>query len=218
MNQMLSALVVTSVLLATSPLSGGQTPPHKPGMHAQKSISAQELALRQDMRMLWTDHVVWTRDYIVAAVGDRPEAKAAAARLLKNQEDIGTAIAGFYGKAAGDSLTTLLKEHITIAVDLIDAAKAKNDAAFQAANMKWQANADAIAAFLSKANPNWPKATVLELMNVHLSTTTAEVQARLKGDWEGDVRAYDAVYGHILKMADALSDGIVKQFPEKFAA
>jgi hypothetical protein len=23
--------------------------------------------LRQDMRKLWTDHVVWTRDYIIAA-------------------------------------------------------------------------------------------------------------------------------------------------------
>jgi hypothetical protein len=30
------------------------------------------------------------------------------------------------------------------------------------------------------------------------------------------VRAYDAVYDHILHMSDALSDGIVKQFPEKF--
>jgi hypothetical protein len=31
------------------------------------------------------------------------------------------------------------------------------------------------------------------------------------------VRAYDAVYDHILKMAGALADGIVKQFPDKFA-
>jgi hypothetical protein len=30
------------------------------------------------------------------------------------------------------------------------------------------------------------------------------------------VRAFDRVYDHILAMADALSLGIVKQFPEKF--
>jgi hypothetical protein len=30
------------------------------------------------------------------------------------------------------------------------------------------------------------------------------------------VRAFDAVYGPILKMADALTDGIVKQFPNRF--
>jgi hypothetical protein len=35
---------------------------------------------------------------------------------------------------------------------------------------------------------------------------------------DADVRAYDAVYNHILMMADALSDGIVKQFPGTFKA
>ena len=172
--------------------------------------------LRQDMRKLWTDHVVWTRDYIIAAVGDQPDATAAANRLLKNQEDIGGAIAGIYGKPAGDQLTTLLKEHITIAVELIKAAKAGDSPAQQKADARWQENGVAIADFLSKANPNWPRAALVDMMKKHLSTTTNEVVARLKKDWEGDVKAYDEVYNHILMMADALSDGIVKQFPEKF--
>ena len=49
-----------------------------------------------------------------------------------------------------------------------------------------------------------------------LSTISTELVARLTKDWPGDVKAYDAVYDHILHMSDALSDGIVKQFPEKF--
>jgi hypothetical protein len=170
------------------------------------------------MRKLWTDHVVWTRNYIVAAVGDQPDAQAAAARLLKNQEDIGSAIAGFYGKAAGERLTTLLKEHITIAVDLIKFAKAGDKASQQRADANWHRNAEEIADFLSKANPNWPKAALSDMMNTHLSTTTDEVVARLTRNWDADVRAYDEVYGHILMMADALSAGIIKQFPAKFGA
>src|SRR5262245_37308740 len=90
--------------------------------HHGSSVSPA-VALRQDMRKLWTDHVVWTRDYIVAAVGDQPDAPAAAARLMKNQEDIGAAVGSIYGKEAGDKLTALLKDHIGIAVDLIKAAK-----------------------------------------------------------------------------------------------
>ena len=174
--------------------------------------------LHQDMRKLWTDHTVWTRDYIVAAVDDRPDAQAAAARLMKNQEDIGNAVASFYGAPAGQQLTALLKQHIAIAVDLIKAAKAGDQAAQKQASDKWQQNALDIATFLSKANPNWPKDALVNMMKAHLSTTTDEVVARLKHDYAADVRAYDAVYDHILMMADALSDGIVKQFPDKFRA
>ena len=176
------------------------------------------MQLRQDMRKLWTDHTVWTRDYIVAAVADHPSATAAAARLLKNQEDIGNAVGSIYGKAAGDKLTALLKEHITIAVDIIKSAKAGDKASQQQAEAKWKNNGDDIADLLAKANPNWPRATLAEMMRKHLSTTTDEVVARLTGNWDADVKAYDAVYHHMLMMADALTDGIVKQFPDKFGA
>jgi hypothetical protein len=183
---------------------------------SQGGMSSAAVNLRQDMRKLWTDHVVWTRDYIIAAVANQPDQKAAADRLMKNQEDIGNAVAGYYGAAAGDTLTSLLKEHISIAVDLINAAKAGDNAGQKQANDKWQQNAESIADFLSKANPNWPRATLVDLMKMHLSTTTNEVVARLHKDWDGDAKAFDEVYAHILKMSDALSDGIIKQFPEKF--
>ena len=101
---------------------------------------------------------------------------------------------------------------------LIKAAKVDDKAKFQAADSKWNANAEQIADFLSKANPNWPKATLVDMMKKHLSTTSAEVVARLHKDWNGDAKAFDEVYNHILMMADALSDGIIKQFPAKFSS
>ena len=179
--------------------------------------STSERGLRETMRKLWTDHVIWTREYVVAAVAGTPDAAAAATRLLRNQEDIGNAVVPFYGRQAGDRLTALLKEHITIAVDLIAAAKSSNQPGFDAANRKWNQNASEIASFLAKANPNWPAAALTEAMNMHLETTRREVVARLQKNYEEDVRAFDAVFEHILHMADVLSDGIVKQFPEKFA-
>jgi hypothetical protein len=205
-----TSLIALSALVAAVPSAFAQE-------HQTHSVQQPAVALHQDMRKLWTDHVVWTRDYIVAAVADQPDATAAAGRLMKNQEDIGAAVAQFYGKAAGDRLTTLLKEHISIAVDIIKAAKAGDTASQQAADAKWHRNAEAIADFLAKANPNWPRATLVSMMKVHLATTTDEVVARLTKNWDADVRAYDNVYDHILMMADALSDGIVKQFPENFS-
>ena len=172
--------------------------------------------LKQDMRKLWTDHVVWTRDYIIAATEKQPGATAALNRLMKNQEDVGNAVGSIYGAAAGRQLTTLLKDHIAIAGDVVKAAMAGDKAGQKAADGRWRENATQIADFLSKANSNWPRATLVDMMNMHLSTTATELTARLNKDWDGDVKAFDAVYDHILHMSDALSDGIVKQFPEKF--
>ena len=102
----LQSAVVVVCCLALQPVA--QTP-SQPSAHGKSAESPGVIALKQDMRKLWTDHVVWTRDYIVAAIGDQPDAQAAANRLMKNQEDIGNAIAIYYGAPAGQDLTILLK-------------------------------------------------------------------------------------------------------------
>ena len=50
----------------------------------------------------------------------------------------------------------------------------------------------------------------------HLEFTTGEVVSRLKKNWAADVAYYDKCHMHMLLFADALTDGIVKQFPNKF--
>ena len=88
-------------------------------------------------------------------------------------------MATYYGDAAGKQLTTLLKEHITIAVDLVTAAKGGDQAGQLQADGRWQKNAEQIGDFLAKANPHLPRAAVVDMMKMHLTTTSAEVVARL---------------------------------------
>ena len=170
------------------------------------------------MRKLWADHAIWTRQYIIAAVAGTKDADAAAGRLLKNQEDIGSAIVPYYGRPAGEALTALLKQHIMIAVDLVAAAKAGDSAGFAQHDKRWSQNVEQIADFLSKANPNWPKKAVLDLLELHLSLTKAEAVARLSNDWPADVKAFDDIFTEIMTVSDALADGIVKQFSSRFQA
>lgn len=175
-------------------------------------------AFHDAMRKLWIEHVTWTRLFIVSASADLPDKDATTQRLLQNQTDIGNAVAPFYGKAGGDKLTSLLKEHILIAADLVGAAKAGNTAKADSVNEKWRANATDIANFLHSANPKyWPAATLQSAMFAHLDQTLAEATHRLKGDFAADVKDYDAIEHHILGMADILSDGIIAQFPQKFS-
>jgi hypothetical protein len=195
------------LLLGFSPLQAQMDMNHKTSKSEQ---------LRTAMHKLWEDHIVWTRNVILNIMDDLPGTEQAVNRLLQNQDDIGNAVKPFYGEAGGKELTRLLREHITVAADLLKAAKEGNNSAFETANKKWIANADEISGFLGKANPNWKLEDMKKMMHDHLTLTTEEAVARLKKDYAADVKAYDKVHEEILLMADMLTGRIIKQFPAKF--
>jgi hypothetical protein len=181
------------------------------------TISKKVFALRQEMRRLWEEHVTWTRLAVISLTTDSPDTKATVGRLLKNQVDIGNAVKPYYGAAAGKQLTTLLREHILIAADLIAVARKGDQAGLTSEQARWRANADRIATLLSTANPrSWKLGAMKAMMGDHLRLTTNQVVARLQRNWAADVRAYDRIHLQALHMADMLSAGLVKQFPARF--
>jgi hypothetical protein len=183
---------------------------------AAASARTNRAGFHDGMRQLWEDHIVWTREFIVSFAAGAPDLPAVTDRLLRNQDDIGDAIKPFYGDAAGEALSGLLREHIVGAAALLDAAKNGGDVA--AASAAWYANADAIAEFLAAANPRaWPLDEMKAMMKDHLDLTLSEGIARLQGRYADDIAAYDQIHAQILHMADMLSDGIIAQFPSRFA-
>jgi hypothetical protein len=219
------AAAATTTVLAVSGAGAEQTgDAYATGGHsavahgsAAAGLNAKQLAFHDGMRKLWEDHITWTRLAIVSFAGDLPDLQATEDRLLANQTDIGDAIKPYYGDAAGNQLAALLQDHITGAAALLMAAKSGDQAKLKTASDAWYANGNAIAAFLNKANPNaWPLATLQDMMKMHRDTTVAEATANLKGDYTADVAGYDAVHEHILHMADALSDGVIAEFPQQF--
>ena len=208
-------LIVAALALAL----GGLATVLSPSTHQHYAAAASRAdrdAFHDAMRQLWEDHIVWTRMAIIGIVDDRPDQSFAVERLLQNQDDIGDAIKPFYGEAAGEALSALLREHIVGAADLLVAAK--TGVGFEAAHEAWYANGAEIGAFLADANPrNWDRAEMQAMMADHLDLTLAEAVARLQGDYAADVAAYDEIHVQILHMADMLSDGIIAQFSGGFA-
>jgi hypothetical protein len=217
----LAGLVATASAVLALALAGGHAAQGHSGDHAEvaktNGVSAQQAALHDNMRRLWEDHITWTRLFIVSASADLPDTPATTRRLLRNQDDIGDAIKPFYGHAAGKRLTTLLKEHITVAAALLAAAKAGDQGAVEDQSRAWYRNADEIADFLAKANPdNWPRKEMRSMMSEHLDLTLTEAVAHLEQRHRVDIRTYDRIHRQILEMADMLSDGIAAQFPKRF--
>ena len=72
-----------------------------------------------------------------------------------------------------------------------------------------------IATFLSGANPNLPKDVLLGLLTTHVGHHAAQVDEIMKGDMQSEAATWKAMQGHMNVIADALADGIAKQFPNK---
>ncbi|WP_312114230.1 glycosyltransferase [Brevibacillus reuszeri] len=213
---MKSILIVLCLALLGSPLSvqakeGSGDPPQQ-----QQGIKPKEIKLQGDMRRAWIDHVIWIRAYIVSALAGLKDQDKVLARLMKNQEDIGNIFKPYYGEEASNKLTALLKEHISIAGKIVEATKKNRQADLKKYNAEWYKNADDIAKFLSSANPNWTEQELKDLLYKHLELLTEMIQARAKKDWDGDIAAFDKGEDHIITLADVLTEGIIKQFPNQF--
>lgn len=212
-GQLLAGAGVAAAGMAGLPLLGQPPEARAEGLAAGAAADS----LGKAMRKLWEQHVWWTRLYIVSFAKGLPETNATAQRLLRNQIDIGNAIKPFYGNAAGNQLTALLKQHILGAVAVLTAAKAGNTTKANQATTAWYANADQIATFLHNANPiHWPLASMRGMMHRHLTLTLQEATAELHGKSTASIAAFERVENEILRMADMLTTGIIAQFPNRF--
>jgi hypothetical protein len=212
--------IVTGLLLALTTTSHDHADAAEGHGHGQTSAALTtdaQVVFHDQMRKLWEDHVTWTRLAIVTFADGSSGFNATAGRLLQNQADIGDAIKPFYGDAAGNQLTSLLHDHITIAVELLQAAKSGDTAAFNDADTRWYANGNAIADFLSSANPRyWSDDLMRSMMKTHLDQTLEEAADELGGKYADSVTEYEAIHLHMLDMADLLSNGIMRTFPQRF--
>lgn len=172
-------------------------------------------AFRKSMRKLWTEHIVWTRAYIVAALSGAPDTADTERRLLRNQAEIGAAFVPYYGEEAGAKLSQLVKEHILIASDVVAALKKKDAAKLRIADKRWHENAVEISVQLNSMNPSWSVESYVSMLNAHLALTNKLAAARLLKRWPEDIAAFDELYAHMMLMADDLAEGVIKQFPEK---
>jgi hypothetical protein len=206
--------VAVTVTAACSRPRGSELPPQT-GDAVRRAAAGAGTALRQDLRKLWTDHVIWMRAFIVSTAADLPDAQVASERLQRNQEEIGSLVGRHYGRSTGDQLTALLKEHVWSTVERLRATKIGDEGAQSRAEERAERNAAQMADLLSQANPNWSRGRIHELLRDRLAHVNEEIDFRIAGRWDADLKAFDASHKQILKLAEAFAEGIVRHYPEK---
>jgi hypothetical protein len=218
MPLVLGVLIAVAAMLTTLLPAYGNSRSHPSSMTMSMAapVNARQAALHTKMRSLWSQHMEWTYATVVAFAAGSPGLQPTINRLMRNQTDIGNAVKPFYGKAAGKHLTALLKTHIADAVPVLVAAKEGDAAALGTAVKVWYRNAKRIGDFLAKANPNWHKRAMEEMMKTHITQTIAYASDQLQGKYTKSIKDYGRAEAHMMTMSDMLSTGLIKQFPGRF--
>jgi hypothetical protein len=164
------------------------------------------------MRTLWEQHITWTRMTITSTVFNLPDVDLVVARLLRNPDDQGKALARYYGQQIGDQYAVVLKEHLTIAADLVKAALAGDNPKVEQLDKEWHRNADDLARFLSRVNPFINEQSMRKMFYEHLALTKLEAVCMITKNYTEEIAVYDQIESQALMMADTISEAVARQF------
>lgn len=171
-----------------------------------------QLQVSNANRRLWTEHVLWTRFFMISTAFSLPDLPFVTQRLLQNPHDFVAELCPLYGKQIAMRFDRLLTEHLLIAAKLVAAAKAGDAAEVEKQRKLWYENAEDIACFLASINPFWRERVWRDLLFDHLRMTENEAVQILTGQYEQSIKDFDDIQAEALQMADVMTCGMIRQF------
>ena len=182
----------------------------------QRCISKTESDYLAMNRLLWMEHVNWTRMTIISIVFKLPDLPFVQQRLLQNATDLGNCLRPFYGDQIADYYAKLIQEHLVIAAELVTAAVNGDTNTVNTKEKQWYKNADDIVLFLTRINPYLTKDALQNMFYKHLELTKNEAVTMIQKNYKADIEIFDEIESEALAMSDMIASAIVMQFFDRF--
>jgi hypothetical protein len=173
--------------------------------------------LRSTLVTLGLEHMTLTDQAVDAALDGSSNASATGAALYSNGNDIGAAVGSVYGKDAEQTFDAVWKVHLDDFVKYAVADKTGDKAGMSAALADINTNyTKPLSAYLAKANPNLPEATLESVLGDHVAMTAQMIDDHVQGKYADEAAELNMANQHIAGIFSTLASGIVKQYPAKF--
>lgn len=177
--------------------------------------SNRTIQLLCSVHSLWEQHIFWTTATITAMVFNLPNRNQVTNRLLRNADDFEQLFRPFYGPQVSARFGELLRDHLIIAAELVQAAIDGDNKAATNAERRWYDNAAEISAFLGSINPFWSAAEWNSMFRQHLELTKEEAVTLIQGDYTRSIALTDEIERQALMMANVMAEGIIRQFSKR---
>lgn len=168
------------------------------------------VAYENKMRLLWESQAFWLRNYLISI----PSSEKSLNALLANQDAIGNSIKPYFDNTTGDKLSAMLKTHMLMTVDLINASR--NGRRTKTMLDQWYTSGDELISYVSSLNPEIDKKLSSQLWREFQGSVLNEIDAYTRKDVNAESDAFVVSFNHISLFSDSLSLAFEKQFPEQF--
>lgn len=172
------------------------------------------IKLKLHMRKLWTDHTIFTKQLIVDILCDLPSIDYTIDRLVRSQEQTGNCFKTFFGEVASDNLVKLLKENITIEIDLLKSIKIGNNDGATTLEDQWTTNIENMSTLLGTINQQYSIDELSDIFKTHLILTKYQFIARMNSDYNAEIMYFDMGLNHMLRISDCLTEGLIENFSD----
>ncbi len=145
-----------------------------------------------------------------------PDAQIVNARLMQNPKDFEMALRTFYGDDNAAAFAELMANHLIIANELAAAMMRSNAEAEANAERRWYDNAEEMASFLNGINSNWSEEDLMRMFQNQMDLMKQLVSDMMARNFEASNATFANIERQAMEMADLMTQGIVKQFPQFF--
>lgn len=183
----------------------------------KNKLTEKELELNQYMRKLWADNTFWMRNYMISYMNNSSDLKDVTRRLLKNQDQIGRSVGLWYTEKVGQNVSKLLQENLISYGNLLKEMMDKNKNAAMGAEKKWDDDTEKFVKYLSSLNKEWDQSVLSEHFKKYNQMNITQAMNKFKRKHVEEIESFDKAYSHAMyDLADYITNGIVKQNPDKF--
>lgn len=177
-----------------------------------RSCECEGREIFTQMRLLWSQHVYWTRFFIISTAECLKDLKCVTDRLMENPRDFEEVLKRFCSNEEAEKFCRLLTEHLQTAGELVNADMENDICKADKLRKKWYCNADEIAKFLGCIDPCCTEQQWRVMMRNHLRMTEKEAALCLSKEYCSDVRMFGQVEKEAMEMADCMAEGLFRRF------
>lgn len=180
-------------------------------------ITEKEQELNQYLRKLWAEHAFWIRQYVISYLNGTGDIGDTTKRLLSNQQQIGRAIGLWYDEKNGKKISDLMTSQLVAFGDMLNGIRTKDKNLSVVSEKKWHDATEQLVSFLVDLNDKWGRVELSQHFKQYNEMITNMAIHRLRRKHNEEIGSFDKAYYHAMNdIADVLTKGIVRQFPDQF--